>query len=179
MLMPHWLVQLSISPICSVQCFVYTGVHTEFICPSPTTRMSISIHEFLILFCFILLFISTLLHLLLLLHSWIWNTTEAELVFPWVFPLYLAQAVCGVETQLVSVKSRPQVSWGRILCSQHGLWVSPSLPRAAQHCALWDCGSTAYEEMWYGKCFEVRYIGGIPSPTRLAFSLLYEFLDPW
>lgn len=48
---------------------------------------------------FYILFRAALNPLLLLLPSWIWNASEAYLAFLWVFPHYLGQAVCGVETQ--------------------------------------------------------------------------------
>lgn len=169
MLIPHWLVQLSASPVCSVQCSVDTGIHTKFICPTPATRMSTVFMHFLfcsVLYCYLWppYFLSYFYYPagfgMPQKHIWYFpessDTTWHKLSVVWRLK--------------VSAKTRPQVCWGRILCSQHVLWVSPSPHRAAQQCALWNCG--AYEEMWYGKCFEVSYVGGMPSQTRLAFFLL-------
>ena len=179
MLMPHRLVPFSIRPICSVQCSVDTGIHTEFICPTLITRIFVVFMHFL--------FYSVLYYYLSL--PYVLSQLDLECLRS-ISPISLSLSTLpGISSLWYgdSVKApvdweRPdpmEACWGRILCSQHVLWVGPSLHRAAQWCALWNCVSTAYEEMWYGKCSGVRYVGGMASQTRLAFSSLYEFSDPW
>lgn len=150
--------------------------HTKFIYPTPAIRMSTVFMHFLfysVIYCYLSppYFLSYFYYpagfWMPQKHIWYspesFHTTWHKLSVVWRLK--------------VSVQTRPQVCWGRILCSQHGLWVSPSPHRAAQRCTLWSFGT--YEEMWYRKYFKVRDIGRMPSPIRLAFFLLYEFSDPW
>lgn len=134
------LVQFSLRLICSVQCSVDTGIHSEFICPTLITRIFIVFRHFL--------FYSVLYYYLSLPYILPTVTTQLDLeCLRSISAISLSlPTLPGISSMWYwdSIKvtvdwERPdamEACWGRILCSQHVLWVSPSLHRAAHdvHC---------------------------------------------